>query len=203
MAGKMGADRPLLVAMLAAGEGARFGGGKLDADCAGKPLGQWALDAVAEAGFAPGIVVAGTVPPAFTALAAGWEILTNQRADEGQGTSVSLAADVATSRGANLLLLLADMPLLAPAHLLALTQNEVLTATLHSNGSPGVPVFVPYALLELFAGLSGDRGAGPILRSTSGLRTISATHGTLRDVDTSEDLATIAACLLTVHKQAG
>ena len=35
----------LAIALLAAGGATRFGGGKLDAQCAGKPLGQWALDA--------------------------------------------------------------------------------------------------------------------------------------------------------------
>ena len=40
------AERPL-VAVLAAGRGTRFGGGKLEALCAGKPLGRCALDAVA------------------------------------------------------------------------------------------------------------------------------------------------------------
>ena len=54
-----------LVAVLAAGRGTRFGGGKLEAICAGKPLGRWALDAVAEAGLEPGIVITGPAAVGF------------------------------------------------------------------------------------------------------------------------------------------
>ena len=39
----------VFVAVLAAGRASRFGGGKLDADLAGKPVGQWVLDAVCPA----------------------------------------------------------------------------------------------------------------------------------------------------------
>ena len=39
------------VAVLAAGRGKRFGGGKLEATCAGKPLGRWVLDAVRKRGW--------------------------------------------------------------------------------------------------------------------------------------------------------
>ena len=44
----------LAIALLAAGGARRFGGGKLDADCAGKPLGRWALDAALAARWAEG-----------------------------------------------------------------------------------------------------------------------------------------------------
>ena len=47
------------VAVLAAGSATRFGGGKLEAICAGKPLGRWVLDAAEAAGLQPGTIVAG------------------------------------------------------------------------------------------------------------------------------------------------
>ncbi len=156
--------------MLAAGAGARFGGGKLDADCAGKPLGQWVLDAVAAAGFAPGIIVTGLVAPAFAVSAQRLELVHQRCAGNGQGASVALAAHNAQAKRADLLLLLADMPMVEPAHLLALQQGGGLAATLHPDGSAGVPIFVPHAQLAPFAALTGTRGAGPILRNIPGLR---------------------------------
>ena len=50
-----------LVAVLAAGRGTRFGGGKLEAMCAGRPLGRWILDAVVEAGLVRGVIVTYTL----------------------------------------------------------------------------------------------------------------------------------------------
>ncbi|MFT3965605.1 MAG: NTP transferase domain-containing protein, partial [Sphingobium sp.] len=80
---------PIPVAILAAGRASRFGGGKLDAACAGKPLGRWVLDAVAAAGAPPGLIVVGPRPPAFAgdALHDGWTVITNAEAERGMGTS--------------------------------------------------------------------------------------------------------------------
>lgn len=192
------ADRAPLVAVLAAGQGTRFGGAKLDADCAGKPLGQWALDAVIEAGFAPGLIVTGPDAPAFAVAAGDWQLLANSRAGEGQGTSVALAAQAACERGDDLLILLADMPLIAPDHLRQLAAAGDLSATRHADGAAGVPIFVPHAYLSPFAALSGDRGAGPVLRRHPGLRLIPAPLTTLSDADTPEDLAAIAATLAAI-----
>ena len=56
------------VAVLAAGLGTRFGGNKLEAICAGKPLGRWAIEAVEAAGLGPGIVVTGAEGVSFVTL---------------------------------------------------------------------------------------------------------------------------------------
>ena len=53
----------LAVAILAAGSARRFGGGKLDADCAGQPLGAWVLAAARTLDpVALGVVVSDEVP---------------------------------------------------------------------------------------------------------------------------------------------
>jgi molybdenum cofactor cytidylyltransferase len=181
----------LLVAVLAAGLGSRFGGGKLDADCAGKPLGQWALEAVAAAGLAPGVIVCGPAAPAF-ALASGWRILTNPAPEAGLGGSAALAARAALAEGRALLLLLADMPLIAPAHLAALAAHPGPAATRYGDGYAGVPALLPLAMLPEAGKLSGMRGAGELLAEAS---LVDAPDGTLHDVDNAADLAAVAARL--------
>ena len=180
------ADEPLvapLVAVLAAGRATRFGGGKLDADCAGRPLGRWALDAVAAAGLPAGMIVTG---PNGAPWAVGWQKISNPRPEEGLGTSLALAAHAALAMDAPaLLVLLADMPLVDPAHLRRLAASAP-AATRHPDGRPGVPALLDRALIEQAARLTGDRGAGPLLAHAP---LLDAPPGTLADVDTPEDMA--------------
>ena len=115
----------LAIAILAAGSGRRFGGGKVDAIVAGKPLGQWALDAALSIPHDRLAVVVGEPAPQF---ARGCDRLVNQRAAEGLGTSAATAARWAQGSDA-LLIMLADMPLISPATLrklaAALTEIEI------------------------------------------------------------------------------
>lgn len=183
----MVAESAPLVAILAAGGAKRFGGGKLDADCAGKAVGQWALDAVAAAGFAPGVIVVGAVAPQF-ALTSGWRLLVNPDASQGLGTSLSLAARHAMEAGRPLLVLLGDMPLVSPAHLAKLTESGALSATAYPGGRLGVPAFFPPAQLEKLARTSGDTGAGPLLAGRGDAAAIGPPEHMLLDVDTPQDL---------------
>lgn len=179
-----------LVAVLAAGRGERFGGGKLDAPCAGKPLGRWALDAAEAAGLGPGTIVVG---PAGAGYAAGWTMLVNPAPEAGLGSSLALAARAALDQRAEaLLVLLADMPLVEPAFLRRLAAAAPPAATRQPDGRAGVPALLDRALLEKAAMLTGDRGAGPLL---SGATLLDPPPGTLRDVDTAEDLAKVECVL--------
>lgn len=187
------ADAPL-VAVLAAGLGRRFGGGKLDVPCAGQPLGQWAIDAVAAAGLATGVLVTGPVPPMF-AVACGWPLLTNPSPDTGLGGSVAVAAAEAMRQGRALLLLLADMPLVTPAFLAQLAAATGAAATRYPGGRPGVPAYLPMALLPEAARLTGERGAGALLAAAEGLALFEPPPGMLADVDEPGDLAAIFALL--------
>lgn len=180
----------LAVAVLAAGRATRFGGGKLEADCAGKPLGRWALDAVEAAGLAPGTIVTG---PEGLSFAEGWQRLVNSEPEAGLGSSLALAARTALDAGAEaLLVLLADMPLVAPAHLRQFATIPAPVATRHPDGRPGVPVLLDRALIERAATLTGDRGAGPLLAEVT---LLDPPAGMLRDVDTPEDLASVERVL--------
>ncbi|MGX7895891.1 nucleotidyltransferase family protein [Tsuneonella sp. HG222] len=182
----------LLIAVLAAGRGERFGGAKLDAECAGKPLGRWALDAALETGSEVALVV-GAAAPAF---AVGTATITNPEAHEGLGTSVAAAARWAIERRAGALLLtLADMPLVTAATLRDLAEGSLPAAVRYPSGRPGVPACFPASMLSALAACVADSGAGALLAAQSGLRLVEATAQELRDVDRPGDLADIAAIL--------
>ncbi len=183
----------LVVAILAAGSARRFGGGKLDADCAGKPLGRWALEAARTLDAdALGVVVRDAVP----CFADGVEIVRNPYAAHGLGTSASAAARWAIDREADaLLVVLADMPLVAPATLRSLADGGLPSAVVYPGGKAGVPACFPAALLPKLAGLGGEAGAALLLRGRSGVRLVTCEAEELRDVDRPVDLAEVAAIL--------
>ncbi len=181
---------PPCVAVLAAGRGTRFGGDKLMAPCAGKPLGRWVLDAVAEAGLPPGLIVTG---PDGVSYAEGWIRLINPAPERGLGSSLALAAQLALARGArSLLVVLADMPLVTPGYLRELAGSPPPTATRQPDGHGGVPALLNRAQMKKASSLTGDRGAGPLLRR---VRLVDAPPRMLRDVDTVVDLAEVEASL--------
>ena len=76
----------ICVAVLAAGLGTRFGGDKLEAPCAGKPLGRWALDAATAAGLKPGLLITG---PDGVTFGQGWMTLINPQPEIGLGSSLA------------------------------------------------------------------------------------------------------------------
>ena len=181
---------------MAAGRASRFGGGKLDAPCAGKPVGQWVLNAVADAGLAPGVLITGPRPPAFFARAKDWSWLINPRPSDGLGSSVATAARMAGDRGSEgLLVLLADMPLVTPGLLRDLAARTGPAALDHGGGRPGVPALFPAALFGRLARCTGDRGAAAVLAEVADLSLIAPPVDALRDVDTAQDLLHVEALL--------
>jgi CTP:molybdopterin cytidylyltransferase MocA len=179
----------LAIAILAAGGATRFGGGKLDADCAGKPLGRWALDAALAVPHARLAVVVGDPAPEF---AEGCELLKNERAAEGLGTSAALAARWAEDADA-LLIMLADMPLVSSETLRTLASAGGAAAVRYPGGKPGVPACFPAALFPALERLAGDSGAAQVLRDLANVILVETSEEELRDVDRPEDLADVAA----------
>jgi len=180
------------VAVLAAGLGARFGGNKLEAMCAGKPLGRWTIEAVEAAGLGPGTIVTG---PEWVTFAGGWTRAVNPEPEAGLGSSLALAARLARGKDA-LLILLADMPLVTAAYLRGLAAGSAPTATRYPDGYAGVPALLDRRLIEQAALLTGDRGAGPLLNRA---RLLDPPPGMLRDVDTTQELAEVERELLRAH----
>jgi molybdenum cofactor cytidylyltransferase len=183
----------LHVAVLAAGRGARFGGGKLEAPCAGKPLGRWSLDAAEAAGLGPGTIVTASEGVSF---AKGWRAVVNANPERGIGASLALAARAALDDDADsLLVLLADMPLVTADYLRELVACPPPAATRYPGWSYGVPAVFDRRLIEEATGLTGDRGAGALLTVAPGLAHLEPPPGMLRDVDAPEDLAEVERIL--------
>ncbi len=184
------ADRPAVaVAVLAAGRGSRFGGDKLDAPCAGKAVGSWVLDAVAESGLPPGLLVLPPRKVGFASAAGEWQRRVNPLADRGLGTSLALAARWALEGHASgLIVLLADMPLIDAAYLRRLAAAPPPAASAHPNGRAGVPALLSRPILEQAATFTSDEGAGRLLTGTEGLNLLDTPAGMLLDVDTPDDL---------------
>jgi CTP:molybdopterin cytidylyltransferase MocA len=191
----MPADSQPLVAVLAAGRASRFGGGKLDAACAGKPVGQWVLDAVATAQLAPGVIVTGPQVPAFAHAAGGWSLLENPDPARGLGSSLALAAAAALAQARALLVLLADMPLLSAGYLARLAAIPGPAATSYPDGAIGVPARIPPAMLADFTDLAGAGGGARLLRDLAGLQVLEPEEIMLLDVDRPADLQRAAALL--------
>jgi molybdenum cofactor cytidylyltransferase len=174
----------IMIAVLGAGRASRFGADKLSQPCAGKPLGQWALEA-AKATYRDVVWVGGSRAPDFVDC----DLIPNPEADKGIGTSVACAARAAQKRGAGgLIITLADMPVVAPV-LVRLISSGPLAACRYPKGHAGVPALFPPEMFRRLSDLTGDQGAGAILRGLPGLTLIDCSPEELIDVDTPHALA--------------
>lgn len=169
--------------LLAAGRSTRFGGDKLVAALAGKPVALHAAEGLAAVGF--GHLVAVT-SDAFAGLFRGFEIVVNDRPEEGQARSLRLGVEAAERAGADAVLVaLADMPFVGAAHYRRLlAAHERVTATA-LNGTAMPPALFGRALFLQLKALDGDRGARSLL---AGATLIEAPPHELRDIDVPADL---------------
>lgn len=178
----------IIIVILAAGRGTRFGGsGKLSAPCGPKLLGQWALDAARGTDLQI-LWVGNENTPKFAGRYC--EIVLNPVPELGLGTSLAIAAAAAQERNADaMLVMLADMPLIDTGLLQQLIELSAPAACLHQSGKPGVPALIPSEMFEALKSLSGDHGASQLLSSAPDLKCLKPASGILLDVDTPEQLA--------------
>ena len=188
----------LALATLAAGKAVRFGGGKLDAPLQGIAVGQRVLDTALALHPARCAIIVSEAAPAFarSALQGGkCELVVNACAEEGIGTSVARAAAWAAGNGARqLLLVLADMPLVSATtlrRLVAASDEEGAAAIAYPGGKAGIPACFPQVWFASLRSLAGDRGAGPLLGASADVTLMEAPAAELRDIDTQSDLAAI------------
>lgn len=175
------------VVLLAAGRSTRFAGGaKLAWPVEGTPLGLHAARTLAGPGF--GTLVAVVAGPKVDYAALGYREVLNPEPEQGQSRSIALGVAQARKAGVEALLIaLADMPRVAPGHLLALLAGwegpGSIVASLGPHAMP--PALFGADWFDALERLQGDKGARHLL---AGARGVAAPPGTLMDIDRREDL---------------
>lgn len=190
------------IVLLAAGRGTRFGSApKLLSRLDGKPLVRHAAEAAFGSGIRPVVVVLGAHAEAVRAAFAGLDpvFVENPRYAEGLSTSLRAGLDAMPDSIEGALVMLGDMPRITSAQIDRLAaafraaDPRPAAVVPVSGGRRGNPVVLNCArLAPALAGLTGDRGAGPLLAACADVlevETDAAVHG---DVDTPAALAAMS-----------
>jgi molybdenum cofactor cytidylyltransferase len=193
--------KDVAVIVLAAGCGTRFGPEpKLLASLEGKVLIRHVAEATVRSMANPVIAVTGYRHRDVEADLDDLPVQIVQNAAFNEGLSTSLKAGFAAlppeSKAA--MVVLGDMPLITSGIIDSLVQMwdrmdmpAALVPTI--NGKRGNPVVISRSLESLIMQLSGDAGAGPILRGRSDVIECPVNDpAILEDVDTSEELTRIS-----------
>jgi molybdenum cofactor cytidylyltransferase len=183
--------------VLAAGRGTRFGEEpKLLAKVGGKALVRHAAEAAVDSTADPVIVVTGHCADAVQAELKGLpiQIVHNPLFADGLSTSLKAGFSALPPRVRAALVLLGDMPLVSASLI------DALVAGWHDRGEPaaliptldgrrGNPVVISRALQAAVEELSGDVGAGPVLRGRPDVvEWPTADSAVVQDIDTREEL---------------
>ena len=184
------------VALLAAGSGSRFGGGKLLAAFRGVPLYRLAMDKIPEE-CARVSVVSGTEEILVEAKTRGFLPILNNRPEDGISRSIRLALKTLSDCDA-VLFLTADQPLLRRE-----TVGRILSASarhpahiivpVRENGEYGNPCLFPAAYFDALRALTGDRGGRRVISAhPESVFTVPVADAELADADTREALDALA-----------
>ena len=154
--------------LLAAGFGRRFGGEKLMADLNGKPVVQWALEALR----AETDVVVGVVPPRAGAMRdllsrPGVDLVENIAREEGMASSIRAGVHALPDEVDAVLIALGDQPFVSRAVIAALIETFRATgadavAPAYRDGR-GHPVLFARSCFEALQHITGDTGARRVL----------------------------------------
>jgi molybdenum cofactor cytidylyltransferase len=183
--------------VLAAGASSRFGSQKLLAPLGGRPVLQHVLDSLAAVGMDDVVVVLGHDADAVE-LGIRWRAerrTVNPRPQDGLSSSLRVGLDAVAEDPAvdAVLIALGDQPTLRPETLRAVVDSAVssprpfVRARYADDDAPN-PVLVRRSAWALAAGLSGDRGLGPLLATRQDQVTEVAVGGSNPDIDTHDDL---------------
>jgi len=192
----------VVIVLLAAGEGRRFGSTKQLADIDGEPMVRRSARRAIDSG-APVIVVTGAdaerVEDALTGLSV--HVVRNAAWAEGMGSSLAtgirkLRQQCPHATGA--LLCLADQPMIEQDLLKTLIDRhrvagDRILASEHA-GIVGPPVLFPRDCFEALSHWSGAHGAHDLLKRESARVERFSNHGSV-DVDTSDDLQRVRVAM--------
>lgn len=182
-------------ALLAAGAGRRFGGGKLLYEVGGQSMIARALALYASIPFAARVCVTREEAREVQSLARdhGFSVAVNPDPERGVGTSVALATEALLQADPQLdgiLFAVADQPYLTPDSverlLTAFSKEQTSIAALSFYGTRGNPVVFPNDLFHELSALTEDVGGAKILQQhPERLRLVEADDAQeLRDIDT-------------------
>lgn len=177
-------DEKTGVILLAAGQGTRFGGGKLTADFRGRPLWEWAAEAADNVTFDQRILVIG--PHSTITGRPGWRLVENTIAHRGMGTSIAAGIRALTDCD-QVVVMLADMPLVSTTHILRILASRGVSFTRYSDGKAGCPAAFPQSDFDRLMSLTGDQGAR-ILDLEDVALVGPVNEGELADIDEVYDL---------------
>ena len=176
--------------LLAAGLSRRYGAAdKLLATYRGKPLAQHAAETLAALPFGSHIAVCrhGDDDLATLLIRFGFQLVHNPDSARGMASSLALGIAAAGEPDA-LLVCLADMPLVAPGHLLDMVSRITPRGIVASTAGPLAPPTPPAAFAREYLPdllcLEGDAGARHLLQRAE---RVVAPAGTLADFDTPDD----------------
>lgn len=196
-------ERSTALVLLAAGASSRYeAGDKLLADLDGIPVLQRTATLTAEKDFATKIAV---IAPhqkerANILRAAGWQIVENPHAADGQATSLQAALTQIANHKAidGILLMLADMPCVPASHIDALLNESAHTpdAVMSDTGAALLPpAYFHASTFPALLQLSGDHGAKRVFKTLTHTRTVSLAPDLATDVDCVDDLSKVKALI--------
>ncbi len=180
----------IAVALLAAGQGRRFGGDKLSAELDGAPLGLRTARVLADIGFGNMFAVCKDASLTSDLTSLGFHILHNDMPDMGQSHSLHIAVRAAQQTPAQeLLICLADMPFVSADHIAniiaKMAEHDGIIAS-HNGTQTMPPALFPRSSWPQLLETKGDVGARSLL---AGALLLPAPPETLIDIDTATDLA--------------
>ena len=181
--------------VMAAGNSTRYQGNKLAALFRGKPIIEYALDAVPADRFAAVTVV--TQYPEIEALAAqrGFAVIRNEHPDWGISHTIRLGTEAMQDCNA-ILYMVADQPLLDDASVERILecwrQHPCNIVGASHNGKRGNPCIFPKEFFEELMALEEDHGGNTVIRRyPDRLLTVEVAQEELTDVDTRAALAAL------------